>query len=47
MLKTFNSLPEISKSEFLVKFMQEYPDQYEEFIFYIDPKVYNKIVGKA
>jgi len=47
LLKTFDSLPEGSKSEFLVKFMQEYPDHYEEFVSYIDPKIYDKIVGKA
>ena len=47
LLRTYNSLDNNGKKEFLMEFMFEFPQYYHEFIGYLDQKDYNKIVGQA
>lgn len=47
LLRTYKSLDNNGKKEFLMEFMFQFPQYYQEFIGYLDKTEYSKIVGQA
>jgi hypothetical protein len=47
LLRTFATLPQPAKIDFLMQFMEEFPEYYADLISNLDKETYNKIIGQA